>query len=210
MGYITDNDIIKGKTKIAKVKIDLDKYDMYYITFALKNGETRTVRAFTMKDAFPDFESDKFKKINKQTNNGSTKSAIEQFFIDRLINLDGLMAQKRRDDYLFLDGNLMFGDKILLLNKTESNGKTVAQNFENARESIQKKVESAERAQQAKNEISAQKRAPQATSSKQEQPSSKLPPQRSAQFRNEKKTNLSMHKKGIKGKTYVFSDVHGM
>ena len=48
MGYITDNDIIKEKTKIAKVKIDLYKYDMYYITFALKNGETRAVRVFTM------------------------------------------------------------------------------------------------------------------------------------------------------------------
>ncbi len=106
----------------------------------------------------------------------------------------------------------LFG-KIVLLNKRESNGKTVAQNFENARESIQKKIESAERAQQAKNEISAQKRAPQATSSEQEQPSSKLPPQRSAQFRKDNKTNLSMHKKSIpayKGKTYVFSDVHGM
>ena len=122
------------------------------------------------------------------------------------------MAQKGRDDYFFLDGKLKFG-KILLLNKTESNGKTVAQNFENARESIQKIVGSAERAQQAKNEISAQKREPQAASSEQEQSSSKLPPQRSAQFRNENKTDLSMHKKGIpayKGKTYVFSDVHGM
>ena len=106
----------------------------------------------------------------------------------------------------------LFG-KIVLLNKRESNGKTVAQNFENARESIQKKIESAERAQQAKNEISAQKKAPQATSSEQEQPSSKLLPQRSAQFRKDNKTNLSMHKKSIpayKGKTYVFSDVHGM
>ena len=106
MGYITDNDIIKGKTKIAKVKIDLDKYDMYYITFTLKNGETRTVRVFTMKDAFPDFQSDKFKNINKQSNNSSTKSVIEKFFIDRLINSGGLMAQKGRDDYFFLDGKL--------------------------------------------------------------------------------------------------------
>ena len=106
MGYITDNDIIKEKTKIAKVKIDLDKYDMYDITFTLKNGENRTVRIFTMKDAFPDLQSDKFKKINKQSNNGSIKSAIEMFFIDRLINSDGLMAQKGRDDYFFLDGKL--------------------------------------------------------------------------------------------------------
>lgn len=215
MGYITDNDIIKEKTKIAKVKIDLDnKYDMYYITFTLKNGETRAVRVFTMKDAFPDFQSDKFKNINKQSNNSSTKSVIEQFFIDRLINQNGLMAQKERDDYFFLDGKLMFGDKILLLNKTESNGKTVAQNFENARESIQKKVESAERAQQAKNEISAQKRVPQATSSEQEQPSSKSSLSRSEQFRKENKNYPSMRNTNAipayKGKTYVFSDVHGM
>lgn len=58
-----------------------------------------------------------------------------------------------------------------------------------------------------------QTREPQATPSEQEQPSSKLS-SRSEQFRNSKKANPSRHNtKGVSednGKTYVFSDVHGM
>lgn len=61
--------------------------------------------------------------------------------------------------------------------------------------------------------IPAQTRAPQATPSEQKQPSSKLS-SKSDQFRKNKKTNPSRHNtKGVsedKGKTYVFSDVHGM
>lgn len=61
--------------------------------------------------------------------------------------------------------------------------------------------------------IPAQTRAPQVTPSEQKQPSSKLS-SKSDQFRKNKRTNPSrLNTKGVsedKGKTYVFSDVHGM
>ena len=37
MGYIKEEEIVKNNIKIEKAPIYLDKYDMYYITFQMKD-----------------------------------------------------------------------------------------------------------------------------------------------------------------------------
>lgn len=63
MGYINEEEIVKNNIKLFKAPVNLDVYDMYYIQFQMKTGNTKLVRVFCEKDTFPDFQSEEFKGI---------------------------------------------------------------------------------------------------------------------------------------------------
>lgn len=97
MGYIKEEDVLKGNITISKKVIHLDKYDMYYVNIPMKDGNTRVIRTFCEKGAFPDFDSEEFKKIQKRYG-----KELVIHFMERLIGKDGLLAKEGRDDYIYL------------------------------------------------------------------------------------------------------------
>ncbi len=139
MGYIKEDEINGNKITISKKVLHLDKYDMYYVNFPMKNGSTRVVRVFCEKGTFPDLESKEFKRL--QQNYGRE---LANFFIKRLIGSNGLIAKEGRDDYIYLGGDFLKNGYIASRNMIQSNGKTGQQNFDNNLFKIQMQVETKE------------------------------------------------------------------
>ena len=140
MGYIKEEEIVKNNIKIEKAPIYLDKYDMYYITFQMKTGSTKVVRVFCEKDSFPDFKSEEFKKLQRIY---GTK-ILGDFFVKRLIGPRGLMNKSRRNDYIYLGGEVCKGGHIANRYMIQSNGKTGQQNFDNSLFSLKLQVQAKE------------------------------------------------------------------
>ncbi len=139
MGYIKKEDIIKGEISISKKVIHLDKYDMYYVNIPMKDGSTRVVRTFCEKGAFPDFESEEFKKLQR-----SYGKELVTYFMDRLIGENGLLAKEGRDDYIYLGGEFLKDGYIADRMSMQSNGKNGQQNFDDNLFKIKMQVEAKE------------------------------------------------------------------
>lgn len=97
MKYLEEKDMNIKKATITQSPIKLDKYDMYYIKFPMKDGTKKRTRVFCNKDTVPNFKSDEFKDLKK--NHGKE---IGKFFVRNLLGPDGLMAKEGRTDYIFL------------------------------------------------------------------------------------------------------------
>lgn len=139
MKYIDKNDIIESKTTISANVIHLDKYDMYYVNFEMKDGTHKKVRVFSESGTIPDFNSVQFKEYQKHYS-----KELGIFFAGRLLGPQGLMAEANRDDYIYLGGEFLKNGYIANRSMIQSNGKTGKENFENNFFSIKMKVENIE------------------------------------------------------------------
>lgn len=140
MACIKEEDIVRNNIRLCKAPIDLDKYDMYYIKFGMRNGSTKTVKAFCEKGTFPEFQSEEFKQLQQVYGTNITFD----FFVKRLIGQDGLMNKEGRDDYIYLGGELCKNGYIANRNMLQSNGKTGQQNFDTNLFNLKLQVESKE------------------------------------------------------------------
>lgn len=125
MNYLNEEDIDTRDIMISKNVIHLDKYDMYYINFKMKDGTDKQVRVFCEKGTFPSFDSDLFKRYQK-----NYPKEISIFFIKRLLGPNGLMAKSNRDDYIYLGGEFLKDGCVANRGMIQSNGKTGQENFE--------------------------------------------------------------------------------
>ena len=141
MEYIREEEIVKNNITIFKASIDLDKYDMYYINFQMKDGRTKTVKVFCEKDTFPDFQGEEFKKLQRVYGVNITGD----FFVKRLIGPNGLMAKEKREDYIYLGGELGKNGYIANRYIIQSNGKTGQQNFDDNLFRLKLQVEAKEK-----------------------------------------------------------------
>ena len=140
MEYIEEKDIEKSKVKISESNIQLQKYDMYYITIPIKDGEIKKIRLFCEKGTIPDFKSDLFKTYKK-----NYKEELNYFFIQRLFGKNGLMLKQVRDDYIYLGGEFLQNDNYLASrHMIQENGKTGQQNFNDNLFKIKMQVEAKE------------------------------------------------------------------
>ena len=143
MKYLEEKDIEKAKVKISESKIQLQKYDMYYITIPIKDGEIKKIRLFCEKGTIPEFQSDLFKTYKK-----NYKEELNYFFIKRLFGKNGLMLKQVRDDYIYLGGEFLQNDNyIASRHMIQKNGKTGQQNFDDNLFKIKMQVEAAEESQ---------------------------------------------------------------
>lgn len=140
MGYIKEEEIVKNNIKLSKAPIYLDKYDMYYIKFQMRDGKTKTVRTFCEKGTFPEFQSEEFQKLQRIYGTNITVD----FFVKRLIGQNGLMAKEGREDYIYLGGELFKNGYIATRHMIQSNGKTGQQNFDENLFSIKLQVQAKE------------------------------------------------------------------
>ena len=148
MKYIEEKDVEKSKVKISESKIQLEKYDMYYITIPIKDGTTKKVRLFCEKGTIPDFQSELFKDYKKRY-----KEELNYFFIQRLYGSNGLMSKQVRDDYIYLGGEFLQNDNYLAnRHMIQENGKTGQQNFNNNLFKIKMQVEAKESQQKNQNQ----------------------------------------------------------
>ena len=143
MKYLEEKDIEKAKVKISESKIQLQKYDMYYITIPIKDGEIKKIRLFCEKGTILEFQSDLFKTYKK-----NYKEELNYFFIKRLFGKNGLMLKQVRDDYIYLGGEFLQNDNyIASRHMIQENGKTGQQNFDDNLFKIKMQVEAAEESQ---------------------------------------------------------------
>ena len=140
MAYIKEEEIVKNNIKLSKAPIQLDKYDMYYVEFLMKTGQTKKVRVFCEKGTFPEFNSTEFKRL--QQIYGS--KLLTDFFVKRLIGEQGLMNKEGRDDFIYLGGELYKNGYIANRHMIQSNGKTGLQNFDENLFSIKLQVQAKE------------------------------------------------------------------
>ena len=140
MAYIKEEEIVKNKIKLSKAPIYLDKYDMYYVEFLMRSGQTKKVRVFCEKGTFPEFNSTEFKRL--QQIYGS--KLLTDFFVKRLIGEQGLMNKEGRDDFIYLGGELYKNGYIANRHMIQSNGKTGQQNFDENLFSIKLQVQAKE------------------------------------------------------------------
>ncbi len=137
MGYIKGEEIVKSDIKIFESSIQLEKYDMYYVEFLMRTGQTKKVRVFCEKGTFPEFDSNEFKRL--QQVHGS--KILADFFVKRLIGEKGLMNKEGRDDFIYLGGELYKDGYIANRHMIQSNGKTGQQNFDENLSSIKLQVQ---------------------------------------------------------------------
>ena len=211
--YIKKEDILSGPQNIGiqKASINLEKYDMYNISFKLKNGKIQIVRVFTKKNAFLDFKSNKWKNIVHYSDFDSKDRIIYNFFIDRLIGPDGLMVQQKRSDFIFLDGYLSYNGKIRFDKNLQDNQRSSIDDFEKDRIDLMAIVNQNKNNSrfQSSNSKSEQKH------DSQKNPITKAPQNsvtKTDEFRKEEIIPLKNHsaeQSKKNGKTYVLSDIHG-
>lgn len=139
MEYIEEKDIKKSGVKISESRIQLEKYDMYYITIPIKDGTIKKVRLFCEKGTIPNFQSDLFKTYKK-----NYKEELNYFFIQRLFGSKGLIKQQKRDDYIYLGGEFLKNDYIASRYMIQENSKTGQQNFDNNLFKVKIQVEAKE------------------------------------------------------------------
>lgn len=140
MEYIEEKDIEKSKVKVSESKIQLEKYDMYYITIPMKDGTIRKARLFCEKGTFPSLKSDSFKKYKE-----NYREELIYFFIQRLFGSNGLMSKQKRDDYIYLGGEFLQNDGYIASRcMIQENGKTGQENFDNNLFKIKMQVEAKE------------------------------------------------------------------
>lgn len=139
MPYIKEDEIIKNNIQISKSPIKLDNYDMYNITFHMKNGTTRIIKTFCEKGTFPDFQSQDLKKVQQQYG----QNVIAEFFVKRLLGPNGLMQKERRDDYIYL-GKLSTNGYKFSRYERQLNGKNGQENFEEGLFGLKLQVEAKE------------------------------------------------------------------
>lgn len=151
MGYIKESEIDRQNIIIAEAPFTLDKYDMYYVKFKMKDGSTSVVRTFCEKGTFPKFSSDEFKRL--QALYGNNRNLLSDFFPKRLIGENGLMKRQGIDDFIYLGGDLLKNGHIATRNMIQANGKTGQQNFDEARFGLQLQVRSKEKPQPVTNNV---------------------------------------------------------
>ena len=142
MNYIKRENVDWSKTRISQIKVSLNKYDMYYVQIALKNGVKRRIRVFTTKNDIPDFRSEEFNKFKK-----TYGKKIWSFFVDALLGSNSLIVEEKRDDYIYLghfDKNENPNNRLLI----EANGKTAQENFDNDLFRIKMQVQAKEQERQ--------------------------------------------------------------
>lgn len=125
MEYINEEDIDSNNVTLSRNVIHLDKYDMYYINFGMKDGTRKQVRVFCEKNTIPDFDSSLFKRYQK-----SYGTELSIFFVKRLLGPNGLMAKSGRDDYIYLGGEFLKDGHVANRGMIQENGKTGQENFE--------------------------------------------------------------------------------
>ena len=140
MAYIKEEEIVKNKIKLSKAHIYLDKYDMYYVEFLMRSGQTKKVRVFCEKGTFPEFNSAEFQKLQQVY--GS--KLLTDFFVKRLIGEKGLMNKEGRDDFIYLGGELYKNGYIANRHMVQLNGKTGQQNFDENLFSLRLQVQAKE------------------------------------------------------------------
>ena len=139
--YILEDQIDRDNIDISYIA-RVDKYDMYYITFSLITGGTRTIRAFCEKNTFPpDLKSIEIEELERKY--GRT-SLIADFFVKRLIGKDSLLVKEKRDDFIYLGGNLFENKMLANRYMIQQNGKTGQDNFDEKLLSIKLKVQAIE------------------------------------------------------------------
>ncbi len=136
MKYINKEDIIENKTKVSGNVVHLDKYDMYYVNFEMKDGTNKNVRVFSERGTIPNLNSVQFKEYQKRY-----PKELAMFFAGRLLGPQGLMAEAGRDDYIYLGGEFLKNGYIANRNMIQSNGKTGKENFEDNLFNIRMQVE---------------------------------------------------------------------
>ncbi len=89
---------------------------------------------------FPEFNSSELKKLQQVY---GTK-LLSDFFVKRLIGDQGLMNKEKRDDYIYLGGELYKNGYIANRHMIQANGKTGQQNFDENLFSIKLQVQAKE------------------------------------------------------------------
>ena len=121
-----DKEQIAGKKiTIAREVLHLDKYDMYYVKFPMKDGTIRQVRVFCEKGTFPDRESEQFKEYQRRYGR-----ELIAFFVDSLVGKESLMAEQKREDFIYLGGEFMQNGYLANRFMIQQNGKTGQENFD--------------------------------------------------------------------------------
>lgn len=140
MSYIKEEEIEKNNIHISKAFVDMEEYDVYYVTFKMKDGTTRRVRTFCEKNTFPEIYSKEFLQLQREYG----QNVAIDFFAKRLIGPEGLMAQEGREDYIYLGGEL--GENGYFANRymIKPNGKTGQDNFDDNLFKIKLQVEAQE------------------------------------------------------------------
>ena len=140
MKYLKEDEVVKSKTKLTKAPIQLEKYDMYYVDFLMKTGQTKRVRTFCEKGTFPEFNSEEFNKLYQKYG----PQLLINFFAKRLVGEESLMKQEGRDDFIYLGGDLLKNGYIASREMIQSNGKTGQQNFDDSLFNIKLQVQAEE------------------------------------------------------------------
>ena len=124
MGCIDTRDDRYNNMIIEETNIHLDKYDMYIIKFLQKNGTPKNIRVFCEKGTFPKFDSREYREFVQE--HGEEK--IKEFF-GRGLDKNGLMAEQRRDDFIYLGGEFDKNGIVGNCNMMQPNGNTGLRNF---------------------------------------------------------------------------------
>ena len=125
MKYINENEIDNEKLLLTQALDSSLPYDMYYVTFQLKDGSYRQVRVFCEKGTIPDMKTEEYKDLKKKYN-----SKLKHFFFDRLVGPNSLMLEEGRDDYIYLGGDFLKDGYLANRFIVQSNGKSGQENFD--------------------------------------------------------------------------------
>lgn len=139
MKYLKKSDLKDNNVKISQIREDSLPYDMYYITFDLVDGTSKTVRGFTEKGTIPRLDSEEWKRLKH-----FYKGEIKDFFFTRLFGDDGLMAKEQRDDYIYLGGNFLEDGYLASRHMRLKNGKTGQEQFDDNLFKLKMQVEALE------------------------------------------------------------------
>lgn len=139
MKYLKKSDLKDNNVKLSQICEDSLLYDMYYITFDLLDGTSKTIRGFTEKGTIPRFDSEKWKDLKK-----FYKGEIKDFFFTRLFGDDGLMAKEQREDYIYLGGNFLEDGYLANRYMRLENGKTGQEQFDDNLFKLKMQVEALE------------------------------------------------------------------
>lgn len=153
MGYIKSNEINKEKTRLSQTIAPSLPYDMYIVKIELKDGTIRTVKVFCEKGTIPDSRTELYKEYKK-----NYKEELKDFFFNRLLDDDGLMAKEGRDDYIYLGGNFLQNGYIASRYIMQPNGKTGQENFDANLFTLKLQVEALEQEQDPSNTSNSQDR----------------------------------------------------
>lgn len=151
MKYINENEIDNEKLLLTQALDSSLPYDMYYVTFQLKDGSYRQVRVFCEKGTIPDMKTEEYKDLKKKYN-----SKLKHFFFDRLVGPNSLMLEEGRDDYIYLGGDFLKDGYLANRFIVQSNGKSGQENFDSNLFKLKLQVERIEAEQELENDIDSQ------------------------------------------------------